>query len=53
MGENPFEASGTSSHLDSASRPLARFGGAIPRDKFLETFLQRGLRAVAEELSSF
>ena len=35
------------------SRAPARIGGAIPRDKFLETFLQRCLRAVAEQLPGF
>jgi len=39
--------------LDSVSRALAWIGGAIPRDKFLETFLQRCLRAVAEQLFGF
>jgi hypothetical protein len=37
----------------SVSRAQARIGGAIPRDKFLEPFLKRRLRAVAEQLSCF
>ena len=31
--------------------PPARIGGAIPRDKFFEAFLQRGLRPIAQQSS--